>query len=156
MVVQKLVRPVFLMIVGWYLATRRMLLKHSDGLQPGVVMMHPAYAFFYTMFAGIVFVLLFQKDSVDANDNFGFLSDPASARRFFVRAAAVCAAQTLTAYLYAWFHRPKTDKIKNAKDMRSFVARYALYSLVAGIAAIGIMVLADLFTGDGDAGEIAK
>jgi hypothetical protein len=79
-----------------------------------------------------------------------------NARGFFVRAVAVLAAQTLAAYVYAWLHRPKTEKIKNAKDMRAFVARYAFYSLAAGIAAFACMVLLDYIRGGINADESAK
>ena len=158
MVVPEYVRPILLIVIGWFMGTHQMIRKHSNAATSELLLLHPAYCFFYTMFAGAVFVLLFQKDDKQGNADisFGFLADPANARGFFVRAVAVLAAQTLAAYVYAWLHRPKTEKIKNAKDMRAFVARYAFYSLAAGIAAFACMVLLDYIRGGINADESAK
>lgn len=166
MVPHGLIRPVFFMIVGWYLGTRRLLQNHSDGIQPGIVLLHPAYTFFYTMFAGAVVVLLYQElDRLKGNntctgyfyvtrDQFGFLTDSVKANQFLIRTVAVYAAQTLTAYAYAWVHRPKTGKIKDSKDMRAFVARYALYSMIAGLAAFGAVAVAEIWMSGGGPGAV--
>ena len=165
----RLVRPLFLVTVGWYMATRRMLKRHSGGTQPGVVLLHPAYAFFYTMFTGAVFVLLFQhKDKRstrsceeyfrDTSNNFGFITDAfvdasgeilSVANVFLIRVTAVALAQTLTAYIYAWLHRPKTGKIKTPQDMETFLIMYSVYAFVAGMIAFGLTVIADILLRSG-------
>lgn len=167
MVRQGYVRPLLLMVIGWYMGTRQMIRKHSEDVRSALLLLHPAYCFFYTMFAGAAFVLVYQEwdrrqgepDAAikcsdyfyDTYDKFGFIVDSFQnddsvifrANNFFFRMVAVFIAQMLVAFGFAWDLRRRSSKLKNIKTFRVWIFRYSITALAVGLA---VFVMISLVT----------
>ena len=155
-------RPLLLMVIGWYMATRQMIRKHSEDVRSALLLLHPAYCFFYTMFAAAAFVLVYQEwdrrqgDAecseyfYDTHDKFGFLVDsfrndgstvfPAGS--FLFRMAAVLVAQTAVAFGFAWDLRRRSAKLKDIKTFRVWIFRYSVTALAVGLSVFVMIALA--------------
>ena len=147
------------MVIGWYVGTRQLIRKHSDDPRSAVFLIHPAYCFFYTMFAGAAFVLVYNEwdrregppDSAmkcsdyfyDTYDKFGFIVDNYQsaktgdqifrASNYFFRMLCVFVAQMAVAYGFAWALRRRTGIIKDTKTFKKWVFRYSVTALAAGL-----------------------
>lgn len=160
-------RPLLLMVIGWYMGTRQMIRKHSEDARAALLLLHPAYCFFYTMFTGAVFVLVYQEwdrrqgepDAAikcsdyfyDTYDKFGFIVDSFQdddtvifrANNFFFRMAAVFAAQMAAAFAFAWMLRRRRSRVKDIKTFRVWIFRYSVAALAVGVA---VFVMISLVT----------
>lgn len=164
MVSQGFVRPLLLMVIGWCLGTRQMIRGHSEDPRSALLLLHPAYTFFYTMFAGAVFVLVYQEWDrrqgdpdpaikcadyfYDTYDKFGFIVDSIRtesnatvfrAGNFFVSMVSVFLAQMVVAFGFAWSIRRRSAKAKDAKTFKEYMFRYSMVSLAVGIAAFWLI-----------------
>lgn len=161
---QGILRPVFLMIIGWLLAVKRVHTAHSEPITGGTFILLPAYCFFYTMYVSLGFALMYQEydrrqpsDEAtkcsdyfnDVYDKFGFVVDSYSpdnndrvvrASNFMVRMLAVFAIQSIAAIVFAWKYKPKKGVIVNInKNAKAPIHTFALVSLAIGIFAfVGI------------------
>ena len=170
MVGQGYVRPFLLMVIGWYMGTRQTIRKHGDDARSALLLLHPAYCFFYTMFAGTAFVLIYNERDrregapdpaikcsdyfQDTYEKFGFVTDSfrtmdASggaevfrANNFMFRMGCVFAAQTAVAFGFAWWLRGRTARVKGTKSFKTWVFYYSVSALAAGAAAFVLVTLA--------------
>jgi hypothetical protein len=156
MVVPEYVRPILLIVIGWFMGTHQMIRKHSNAATSELLLLHPAYCFFYTMFAGAAFVLVYQEwdrrqDDADVPskcsdyfydtyDKFGFIADAFGGGDrvmsvFLLRMGAVFATQLVVAFGFAWELRRRTAKLKDAKTFRVWIFRYSITALALGMCA---------------------
>lgn len=165
MVRQGYVRPLVLMVIGWYMGTRQMIKKHTDDVDSATMLLHPAYCFYYTMYAGAVFVLVYQEWDrrqgepdpavkcsdyfYDTYDKFGFIVDSFEnddsvifrANNFFFRMVAAFLAQMVVAFGFAWNLRRRSAKVKDIKTFRVWMFRYSITALAVGVGAFLLLTL---------------
>lgn len=167
MVRQGYIRPVLLMMIGWYIGTRQMIKKHSDDPNSAIFLLHPAYCFFYTMFSGAAFILIYNEWDrregppdpaikcsdyfYDTYDKFGFITDEYQdsksgdqifrANNYLFRMLCVFAAQMLVAYVFAWSLRRRSGKIKDTKTFKTWIFRYSTTALAVGLGTFVLVTL---------------
>lgn len=156
---QGYIRPLLLMVIGWFMGTRQMIRKHTDSAHASLILLLPAYYFFYTMYAAAAFVLVYQEFDrregpaegaikctdyfYDVYDKFGYIADSyehGSDREvfrfnnFLFRMLAIAAAQLVAGFVVAWAHRPSTGRVTTLKELRELALLYSVGSLALGVA----------------------
>lgn len=152
------VRPVFLLVVGWFMAVAQVLRRHTANMERyHAFLLLPAYQLFYTAFAGAALFALFRAAAQVGADagrlscdafrsellsRFGFMATPTAVHALLMRLAVVLAVGVVTGAVFAFLARngalgapPET-----VHDYRRLFVRYAVFNLFAGL--FGFIVLA--------------
>ncbi|AUF82211.1 hypothetical protein TetV_119 [Tetraselmis virus 1] len=164
---QGIIRPFVILVLGWFLATRQLILKNSDSNNPAVLMLHPAYHFFYSIFVGAGLLFIFQeKDRRMPSDpvtkcedyfnetfsKFGFMTqkidrnsdgvmDILRSSNFIIRFIIIYLVCTIVAVMYAvWLKRFSGQEI-NKKTLKIHMFRFSSISLGISIALYIVMTL---------------
>lgn len=146
------VRPVFILVAAWVMATAQVLRKHTATLaRYNAFLLLPAYHLFYQAFLTSALFFMYQRHNqsqvesgtmtcddydVDTRYRFGFIKNPAAVYQFTLKAVLVFAISTVAGVVVA--HMIKNDVGGwRPKTLREYRREFAYYSC----ANVGLCVL---------------
>jgi hypothetical protein len=161
MIQQGLIRPVLIMVLAWFLATRQMLRRHAEAPQAGLLLLHPAYSFFYTIFVSAGFLLAFheydrrlpadpatkcEEYHNEIFDKFGFITQDTAkgsfrSANFLMRLLVIYAVNTAIAIGYG-FYIKRVSKEETAHGFKKHIFFYSAITLGTSLLLYGGMFMA--------------
>eukprot|EP00873_Tetraselmis_striata_P026988 jgi/Tetstr1/447252/TSEL_034689.t1 len=156
------VRPVFIMVTGWVMATSQILKKHTSTLvRYNAFVLLPAYHLFYQSFVIAAMFFVYQRHNqqamemeqmtcndykMDTMSKFGFIKNPTIVYRYAIKMSTVFVVSMVFAILFSyivkndvWNWRPR-----NLDEYRKLFSIYSAAYL--GMAIIMYFVLTSILT----------
>jgi hypothetical protein len=170
MIARGLIRPLVVVAIAWLLSTRQMVRKHSDPPKEELLLLHPAYTLFYTVFVSAGFLFAYHEfdrrlpeDPAnrcaeyhgEISEKFGFI---AQAGPMIYHLFIVYAINTAVAVFYGFYLKRVSTEQLTRKGFEKHLYRYAIASLCVSVLVYGLLFAAAWMRGDrrGEEGEVGE
>nr|WRJ69548.1 hypothetical protein TetV2_00099 [Oceanusvirus sp.] len=164
MIQQGLIRPILVMVIAWFMATKQMIRRHAEVPQPGVLLLQPAYMFFYTIFVSAGFLLAFHEHDRrlpadpatkcedyhnEVFDKFGFITQDTArgsfrSANFLMRILIIYAINTVVAIGYGFYVKRMSKEELTTHGFKKHIFLFSTITLGSSLLIYGLMFLATL------------
>ena len=151
MIARGLIRPLVVVTIAWLLSTRQVIRKHSDPPRAELLLLHPAYSFFYTVFVSAGFLFAYHESDrrlpEDPANRCAEYHDEISEKFGFIAAAGpmthhlfiVYAINTAIAVFYGFYLKRVSTEPLTRKRFEKHVHLYAIVSLSVSVLVYGLL-----------------